>query len=146
MINNKIEDIVILELGKPTNPHHRPFTISLDFDGTIVEDGFPGIGKIKEGAKEYINMLYDNGFNILINTCRTGSYEGDAENFLRRSGINYHYINNNLPQSIEYFKQDCRKLSADVYVDDRCLMGLPDTWVEIYNLIIEKANKYYGQK
>ena len=50
-----------------------------------------------------------------------------------------------LPQSIEYFKQDCRKLSADVYIDDKCLMGLPDTWEEIYNIVILKAKKYYEQ-
>lgn len=122
--------------------HHRRFTIAIDFDGTIVEEAFPGVGKMLPEADKYINKLYDEGFNILINTCRTGSYEGDAENFLKRRGIKYHYINNNLPQSIEYFKQDCRKLSADVYIDDKCLMGLPDTWAEIYELILYKKELY----
>jgi hydroxymethylpyrimidine pyrophosphatase-like HAD family hydrolase len=98
--------------------HHRPLTLAIDFDGTIVEEAFPGLGKMKPEANKYINMLYDQGCMILINTCRTGGYEADAENFLRRMGIKYHYINCNLPQSIEYFKQDCRKLSADVYIDD----------------------------
>ena len=123
--------------------HHREFTVSIDFDGTIAEEAFPGIGKLKNGAKECINSFYDLGFNVLINTCRTGSYEGDCENFLRRHKIKYHYINNNLPRSIEYFGQDCRKLSADVYIDDRCLLGLPESWEEIYNLVLEKAKKYY---
>ena len=139
------EQILNLQEQKQNKPH-RKLTVSVDFDGTIVEDGFPGIGKIKKGAKEYINKMYDDGYNILINTCRTGGYEGDAENFLRRSGINYHYINNNLPSSIEYFKQDCRKLSADVYIDDRCLMGLPETWEEIYEIVKLKAEKYYENK
>ena len=124
--------------------HHRRFTQAIDFDGTIVEEGFPGIGKIKPEADKYINKLYDEGFNILINTCRSGSYEGDAENFLRRRGIKYHYINSNLPQSIEYFKQDCRKLSADIYIDDKCLMGLPNTWQEIYQIVKLKSAKYYA--
>lgn len=123
--------------------HHRRFTVSIDFDGTIVEDGFPGIGKIKPDAVKYINKLYDEGFNIIINTCRSGSYEGDAENFLRRVGIKYHWINSNLPESIEYFKQDCRKISADIYIDDKCLMGLPDTWQEIYQRVKMKSVKYY---
>lgn len=125
------------------NKDKRPFTISCDFDGTIVEGAFPGIGKLKKDADKFINKLYDLGFNILINTCRSGAYEGDAENFLKRVDIKYHYINNNLPQSIEYFKQDCRKLSADVYIDDKCLRGIPETWEEIYNIVILKAKKYY---
>lgn len=128
-----------------SNPHHRNFTISIDFDDTIVEGAFPGIGKLKKDADKFINKLYDLGFNILINTCRSGAYEGDAETFLKRTGIKYHYINNNLPQSIEYFKQDCRKLSADVYIDDKSLMGLPDTWEEIYNIVILKSKQYYEQ-
>lgn len=116
----------------------RPRILAIDFDGTIAEAAFPGIGKIIPGAKKYINLLYDEGYKILIHTCRTGSFEGDAENFLRRSGIKYHYINSNLPCQIEFFKQDCRKLSADMYIDDKCLMGLPETWEEIYNIIKQK--------
>ena len=123
--------------------HHRNFTISVDFDGTIVDEAFPGIGKLKKDADKYINMLYEKGCNIIINTCRSGSFEGDVENFLRRKGINYHYINSNLPESIVYFKQDCRKISADIYIDDKCLMGIPDTWEEIYNITLKKIEKYY---
>ena len=118
--------------------HHRNFTIAIDFDNTIVEEAFPGIGKLKKDADKYINMLYYKGCNIIINTCRSGSFEGDVENFLRRKGINYHYINSNLPESIVYFKQDCRKISADIYIDDKCLMGIPDTWEEIYNITLKK--------
>ena len=60
-----------------------------------------------------------------------------------RKKINYHYINSNLPESIVYFKQDCRKISADLYIDDKCLMGIPDTWEEIYNITLKKMEKYY---
>jgi hypothetical protein len=38
------------------------------------------------------------------------------------------------------YSADCRKISADIYIDDKCLMGLPETWEEIYNLINKKAN------
>lgn len=116
----------------------RPKILAIDFDGTIVEAAFPGIGKIRPGVKRCINMLYEEGYKILINTCRTGSYEGDVEKFLHRSGIKYHYINCNLPTCIEYFGQDCRKLSADLYIDDKCLLGLPESWEEIYQIIKEK--------
>ena len=120
--------------------HHRNFTIAIDFDDTIIEGAFPGIGKLKKDADKYINLLYEKGCNIIINTCRSGSFEGDVENFLRRKGINYHYINSNLPESIVYFKQDCRKISADIYIDDKCLMGIPDTSAGGY------IWKYYKQE
>ena len=94
-------------------------------------------------ADKYINMMYDLGFNIIINTCRADQYQEHAEEFLKEKGIKYHQINCNLPQSVDYYKQDCRKISADIYIDDKCLMGLPSTWEEIFYLTIEKANKYY---
>ncbi len=121
--------------------NRSPLTIAIDFDGTIVEEAFPGIGKMKPEADKYINLLYREGHNILIFTCRTGSYEGDAENFLRRKGIEYHYINNNMPSSIQYFKKDSRKLSADIYIDDKGILGLPSTWEEIYNIIQLKVKQ-----
>ena len=120
----------------------RPCVLAIDFDGTIVEEAYPGIGKIKFEADKYINMLYDEGFIIIINTCRTGIFEGNAETFLNHKGIKYHYINNNLPSSIEYFKKDSRKISADFYIDDKCLMGLPETWGGIYCLV---RRKYYNK-
>lgn len=110
-------------------------TIAIDFDGTICEHSFPEVGKLKLHADVYINRLYDEGHKIIINTCRSGKYEGMAQDFLDENKISYHYINSNLPELIRHYGQDCRKISADVYIDDKCLMGLPKTWEEIYNLI-----------
>ena len=35
--------------------------IAIDFDGTIVENDYPRIGKLKANAKITINKLYDSG-------------------------------------------------------------------------------------
>ena len=115
--------------------------LSIDFDGTICEHSFPEVGKLKLGAGYYIKQLYDEGHKIIINTCRSGKYEGMAQDFFDANEIPYHYINGNLPELIEQYKQDCRKISADLYIDDKCLMGLPETWEEIYNLIKQKQNE-----
>ena len=115
--------------------------LSIDFDGTICEHSFPEIGKLKPEADVYIRKLYEDGHNIIINTCRSGKYEGMAQDFLDENKIPYHYINGNLPELIKQYKQDCRKISADIYIDDKCLMGLPETWEEIYNLIQQKNEK-----
>ena len=113
------------------------FVACVDFDGTIAQNAFPGIGKLVLGAKDTINKMYDEGIEIIISSCRTGSFEADAENYLRRHGIKYDYLNCNLPRLIEDYKQDCRKISADVYIDDKCIAGLPD-WIDIYELVRKK--------
>ena len=37
--------------------HHRNFTISVDFDGAIVNEAFPGIGKLRKDADKYMEIL-----------------------------------------------------------------------------------------
>lgn len=115
--------------------------LAIDFDGTIAELSFPEVGALRKDADIYIRKLYEDGHKIIINTCRSGKYEGLAQDFLDANSIPYHYINSNLPELIHMYKQDCRKISADLYIDDKCLMGLPETWEEIYNLIQQKNEK-----
>jgi len=118
----------------------KKFVLAIDFDGTIAELSFPEVGALRKDADVIIRKLYDDGHRIIINTCRSGKQEGLAENFLKENNIPYDYINSNLPELILQYGQDCRKISADYYIDDKCLMGLP-SWQEIYNLI---QSKRYG--
>jgi len=117
----------------------RILTLAIDFDGTIAEDSFPEVGEIISGAAYFIDQLYGDGHKVIINTCRTGRYEGMAEDFLNEHSIPYHYINSNLPEKIQAYGQDCRKISADVYIDNRNVGGLP-TWGEIYFEVSKLAN------
>jgi uncharacterized HAD superfamily protein len=119
-------------------------TIAIDFDGTICEQSFPKVGALRKDADVYIRKLKEDGHTIIINTCRSGKYEGMAQDFLEDKKIPYHYINSNLPELIEFYNQDCRKISADLYIDDKCLMGLPKTWKKIYKLVKAKA-KLHGK-
>lgn len=112
-----------------------PKIIIVDFDGTLVENAYPEIGELRKNAKKVITKLFDEGFVILINTCRSGIYEGEVYKFLRKHEIPFNYINCNLPSQIEYFGMDCRKLSGDIYIDDKQLGGIPDDWNVIYELI-----------
>lgn len=114
--------------------------LAIDFDGTIAEVSFPEVGAIRKDAAMYIRKLYDEGHYIIINTCRSGHAEGLAEEFLKYHMIPYHYINSNLPELIVEYKQDCRKISADYYIDDKCIMGLP-SWREIYEIIQSKVDE-----
>ena len=116
----------------------KSLRLAIDFDNTIVEEEYPAVGKLIEGSKEYINKLYDDGHTITINTCRTGLEEGIAQTFLKEAGINYHWINCNRPEDIRQYLKDCRKISADVYIDDKNIGGIPP-WNEIYDILTKIA-------
>lgn len=117
--------------------------IAIDFDGTIVENAFPEIGALRKNAKEVINRLYKEGHDIIVNTCRSGRDETGAIIFLVKSGIPFHCVNRNLEKTIAEYNIDSRKISADVYIDDRNLQGVPDDWEEIYKLL--QKHPEYGK-
>lgn len=113
--------------------------IALDYDGTIThDDAWPAPGVLKPGAKEVINRLYDEGHSIIIWTCRCGEALQVARSYLEAEGIKFHHCNEHLPHVLELYGNDTRKILADVYIDDKNLGGLPDTWEEIYQLLKQK--------
>jgi hypothetical protein len=95
--------------------------ISVDFDGTIVTEGFPNIGELKPRTVELLHLLREKGHNIIIWTSRSGKFEEDAKQFLIKNNIPFDYINEN-PED-EFFKrgEQGRKLFSHYYLDDRAI-------------------------
>lgn len=119
--------------------------IVIDFDDTIFNSNYPDIGEVKEGAKEAINKLYEEGYGIIINTCRSGKFEGMAYDALKSEGIKFDYMNTNFPEMIERFGMDCRKISGDIYIDDKNLLGIPE-WPEIYKIVSIKMKEVKDER
>lgn len=109
-----------------------PLKLVIDFDGTIVTNKWPEIGEMKPNAQRIINLLASLGHKIIINTCRSGEHAYNAKNWLIQNEITFHSFNENLPESIEFYNSDTRKLTGDIYIDDKNLLGIPDDWNEIY--------------
>lgn len=110
-----------------------PTILAIDFDDTIARTNFPTILKARRGAKKYINKLYEEGYYIIIWTCRHGEHEKDAKKWLWLNEIDYHRINQHHPALIEVFKNDTRKISADIYIDDKALSIFPiPCWFILY--------------
>lgn len=109
--------------------------IAIDFDGTIAEATYPELGVIKPHAIDVINRLHEAGHKILVWTCRTDDHQHMVKKYLEDAGMNFHHINENDPELIELYGGDSRKLSVDIYIDDRQLGGLPDDWLVIEQLI-----------
>lgn len=105
--------------------------ISVDFDGCLVDDAFPMIGDLKPYAAEVLKKWLAEGHYIIINSCRAGDREKDMREFLDGRGIFYDAINNNLQERILRFGSDTRKISADVYIDDKNIFCHNIDWLEI---------------
>jgi hypothetical protein len=116
--------------------------LAIDFDETIVySHPFPKIKGFRKGAAKYLHKLYQKDYYIIIWTCRTDkpgecNDQTDAMNFLKENMIPYHLFNDNHPALQKRFKNNCRKIAVDFYVDDKnlWLLGVP-SWFFIYWLI-----------
>ncbi len=120
--------------------------IGLDFDGTVVEHDFPYIGAMKEDADIYLRKMVDDGHRIILWTCRENSYLIQAIQFMKDIGVEIVSANENDPQT--HFGPS-RKILCDVFIDDRNLGGIPETWKEIYELVkkedeLRKARQFFS--
>lgn len=111
--------------------------LSIDFDDTIVYTDWPNIKGLRKGAKKYITKLYNKGYKIVINTCRSGETQDDATRFLNDNNIPYHHINCNCPHLIDIYKTDSRKISACMYIDDKNILGILPWWLMYYIIIFK---------
>ena len=107
--------------------------IAIDFDGTIVEDGYPKIGKPMIFALETIKKLQEDGHRLILWTYRSGRKLQEAVDFCKENGIEFYAVNKNYPEE-EFDGKISRKIHADLFIDDRNIGGFIG-WTEIYKLI-----------
>lgn len=107
--------------------------IAIDFDGTIVEDAYPRIGKPMLFAFETIKKLQEKGHRLILWTYRSGKKLDEAVAFCNDNGIEFYAVNKNYPEE-KFDGQISRKIHADLFIDDRNVGGFLG-WTEIYQLI-----------
>ena len=97
---------------------------AIDFDGTIVENAFPGIGKLKPEADAFIRALKRRGDKWILYTMREGEHLERALNYLRKIGLVPDAVNDNLPEHKAFWGNNPRKVFANIYIDDHNAGGL----------------------
>ena len=114
--------------------------IAVDFDGTIVTHEYPKIGKEIPFAIDTLKRLQnDFQHRLILWTVREGVELEAAVEYCRNKGLEFYAINTNYPEESVGIPEP-RKLTADLFIDDRNLGGLPD-WGVIYQMI--KSQKYF---
>ncbi|MCY1635020.1 BT0820 family HAD-type phosphatase [Marinifilum sp. D737] len=104
--------------------------IAVDFDGTIVEQKYPKLGKEIPFATSTLKLLQEEGHRLILWTYRAGRELDEAVAYCRSKGLEFYAINKNYPEEI-FDESISRKIKADMYIDDMNYGGLPD-WGEIY--------------
>ncbi|MBO4621708.1 MAG: hypothetical protein J5635_03445 [Paludibacteraceae bacterium] len=110
-------------------------TIAVDFDGTIVTHEYPKIGKPIPFAIDTLLKLQEERHRIILWTAREGQLLQDAIDYCQKKGLEFYAVNSNYPE--ESMLTDVlkpRKLTVDLFIDDRNLGGIPD-WGIIYQMI-----------
>lgn len=112
----------------------KSLVIAVDFDGTIVEDHYPKIGKAQIFAFETLKQLQKDGHRLVLWTYRVGKRVDEAVAFCKENGIEFYAVNKGFPDEDTRATETPRKIHADLFIDDRNVGGFPG-WGEVYQMI-----------
>lgn len=99
--------------------------IAVDFDGTLCKAKWPEIGEANEKLIQHLKAEKLNGSRLILWTCRAGVMLEEAVYWCREHGLVFDMINENLPELVELYGNDCRKVNADIYIDDKAVNPVP---------------------
>lgn len=122
----------------------KSYIIAVDFDGTIVEDAYPKIGKPMLFAFDSLKQLQSQGHRLILWTYRDGERLDEAVEFCRKNGIEFYAVNSSFEEEVFSGKGQSRKINADVFIDDRNLGGFPG-WGEVVEIINRRIEFSIGE-
>jgi hypothetical protein len=111
------EYVPVLTFVKRADDADHPFTIAVDFDGTLAEAQVPfdpqTCGEPREAALRWVRLFHENGARIIIFTVRGNTKPVEA--WLKKHDVPFDFINENPDQP----PGSSGKVYADAYWDDR---------------------------
>ena len=99
----------------------RERIIAVDFDGCLCVNAWPEIGEAKQDVIDALLLRQEKGAKVILWTCRVGERLAAAVQWCADHGITFDAVNANLPVNIAAFGNDCRKIYADEYWDDKAV-------------------------
>lgn len=106
--------------------------VAVDFDGTIVENQYPAIGKPMLFAFETLKAMQEKGLRLILWTVRTGPELEQAVEFCKQNGVEFYAVNRNYPEEV-LDAETPRKIEADIFIDDRNVGGFPG-WSSVWQM------------
>ena len=109
------------------------YILAVDFDGTLCESAWPDIGYPKQDVIDYVLEQQRNGAKLILWTNRCDEKLNEAVKWCKAHGIEFDAVNDNLPSMVAAFGNNCRKVYADLYLDDK-------------NLTVDKVESYMSNR
>ncbi len=96
--------------------------IAVDFDGTLCYSNWPELGEPNHPLIDFLKSQRALGNKLILWTCRAGKELENAVNWCHEQKLEFDAINDNLPEIIELYGNNSRKISCDYYIDDRAFV------------------------
>lgn len=94
---------------------------AVDFDGTLSFGRYPDVGEPNTLLIGFLKREQAQGARLILNTCRTGDHLKAAVDYCKEHGLEFEFVNENLPELVELYGGDTRKINADFYIDDKAV-------------------------
>ncbi len=104
------------------NPTYQ--IIAVDFDGTLCYSNWPDLGEPNRPLIDYLKQWKARGNKLILWTCRVGEALENAVSWCRDHQLEFDAVNDNLPEIIEKYGTNSRKITCDYYIADKAI--LPD--------------------
>ncbi len=96
--------------------------IAVDFDGTLCYSNWPALGEPNIDLIEFLKKWKANGNKLILWTCRAGEALERAVDWCHEQELSFDAINDNIPEIVELYGNNSRKITCDYYIDDRALL------------------------
>ena len=94
--------------------------IAVDFDNCLCKSAYPECGEPNIELINLVKQFKELGSIIYLNTCREREALKAAIDWCKSYDLEFDFVNENDPTMIDKFG-DCRKLGADLYIDDKAM-------------------------
>lgn len=91
----------------------------VDFDGTLCYSQWPDLGPANKDLIRFLKNCQRRGDKIILWTCREGEPLEAAVRWCEEHGLIFDAVNDNVPETIEKYGTNSRKITCDYYIDDR---------------------------
>ena len=94
---------------------------AIDFDGVLTKHSrYPNLGEPNIEMIRWLKQKQEDGVKLILWTCRAGELLEEAIRFCKAYDLEFDYINENLPEMVQKYGNDSRKVFAHLYIDDCC--------------------------
>ena len=113
----------MMNFKKQIGDDYMDYTIiAVDFDGTLCYSNWPELGEPNRPLIEYLKSQRALGNKLILWTCRAGEALDKAVSWCMDQDLTFDAVNDNLPEIIEMYGNNSRKITCDYYIDDKAVL------------------------